>query len=92
MKVITLVLLMINFMKLASNQPCINSVADCSRVQSSAEIMARRILMSSLNNRYTNVVGEYTKSRVSRTGPYGTHEQTSNGGEEASELRAEGCQ
>jgi hypothetical protein len=38
--VITMVLLTFNVMKLAAHQPCICSVSDCTRVQSSADMIA----------------------------------------------------
>jgi len=51
-KVTTLVLLMFNIMTLAAHQPYVSSIPDYSRVRSSAEIIARKILMYSAYRRY----------------------------------------
>ena len=42
----------VNIMQLAAHQPCVRSISHCSRMQSSKEFVAQKILNYSANNRH----------------------------------------
>jgi hypothetical protein len=52
LKLTTLVLLMFNNITLVAHQPHVSSIPHCSTVKSSAEIIARKIMMYSAYTRY----------------------------------------
>jgi hypothetical protein len=94
----TLVLLMLNLIRLAVHQPCICSISDCSRMQSSTEFIARKMLTSSANNKHLECLITLQssliiilKSNGSKTHPCGTPERTSKGKEKVSKMRIEDC-
>ena len=51
-----LVSLTFNFVRLVAHQACVTSISDCSRIQSPAEFLQRKILVSSANNRHIEYV------------------------------------
>jgi hypothetical protein len=86
----------VQFHVVNGTQPCICSISACSKAQSSAELTAWKILISSANNKYleylitlqmslTNIL----KRREPSTNPCGTPEETAKGDEKAPKILTE---
>jgi hypothetical protein len=77
-------------MWLLAHQACICSISACSKVQSSAELTAWKIFISSANNKYLEYLITFQMSltnilkiRGPNTDPCGTPEETAKGDKES---------
>lgn len=95
MKVASLVLLTLNLMRLAAYQPCIRLISDWSRVQSLANLIALKNVMSATNRYLYYYVAQQSslmkilKSRGPRTNLCETPERISKDGKRVSNLLTE---